>query len=391
MRIPFIPPASDDMNKSFRKCVPVLPYSTSGGVFKCHMINGSGLRIRINIKEGLSMQYNRLGDTGLIVSRLAFGAMTFGSAEGTVFAAISKVDQKLATELVAKALDAGINHFNTADVYTGGQSEQMLAKALGNRRKDVVISTKVGFRGGDALVHQGLSRHHILASVEDSLRRLGTDYVDVYLVHRFDPYTPVEETAEALDTIARSGKARYIGFSNWAAWLAAKTIGLQRQPGWASFKAAELYYSLVGRDLDHDLVPFVQDAGIGVFVWSPLAGGFLSGKYTRENPKGDGGRLNAFDMLPYDKEKGYQVVDRLRAISATYRATPAQVALAWVLTKPFVSSVLLGANKMSQLEDNLGAADLDIRKEDIASLDVLTTPRPMYPTFFNAWFVDEPF
>src|SRR5436190_993557 len=252
------------------------------------------------------MQYTRLGDTGLIVSRMAFGAMTFGSVEGTVFAAISKVDQKLANELVAKALDAGINHFNTADVYTGGQSEEFLAKALGKRRKDVVISTKVGFRSSEALIHQGLSRHHILESADDSLRRLGSDYIDVYLVHRRDPHTPVEETAEALDALVKAGKVRYIGFSNWPAWLAAKTIGIQIQRGLARFKAAELYYSLVGRDLEHELVPFVQDAGIGVLVWSPLAGGFLTGKYTRENPKGDGGRLNSFDMLPYDKEKGQQ-------------------------------------------------------------------------------------
>src|SRR5436190_2452670 len=172
------------------------------------------------------MQYNRLGDTGLIISRLAFGAMTFGSAAGTIFEGISKVDQKLANELVAKALDAGINHFNTANVYTGGQSEQFLGKALGTRRKDVVISTKVGFRSAEALIHQGLSRHHILASADESLRRLGTDYIDVYLVHRFDPYTHVEETAEALDGLVKSGKVRYIGFSNWPAWLAAKTIGI---------------------------------------------------------------------------------------------------------------------------------------------------------------------
>src|SRR5215831_9559122 len=309
------------------------------------------------------MQYNRLGETGLIVSRLAFGAMTFGSAQGTVFEAISKVDQKLANDLVAKALDAGINHFNTADVYTGGQSEEYLAKALGSRRRDVVISTKVGFRSGEALVHQGLSRHHILDSAEGSLRRLATDYIDIYLVHRFDPYTPVDETAEALDMLVKSGKVRYAGFSNWPAWAAAKGLGLQREHGWARFKAAELYYSLVGRDPEHELVPFVEDAGIGVLVWSPLAGGFLSGKYTRDNPKGDGGRLNSFDMLPYDKERGYQVVDRLRAIGSTLNATPAQVALAWVLSKSFVSSVLLGANKLSQLQDNLGAADLKIRKE----------------------------
>src|SRR5688572_2908870 len=175
------------------------------------------------------MQYNRLGDTGLIVSRLALGAMTFGSAKGTPFEAISRVDQKLANELVSRALDAGINHFNTADVYTGGQSEEFLAKALGSRRKDVVISTKVGFRGGPALIDQGLSRHHILASVEGSLRRLASDYIDVYLVHRLDPHTPVEETAEALDSLVKSGKVRYIGFSNWPAWLAAKAVGIQRE------------------------------------------------------------------------------------------------------------------------------------------------------------------
>jgi aryl-alcohol dehydrogenase-like predicted oxidoreductase len=336
------------------------------------------------------MQFNKLGDTGLIISRLAFGVMTFGSAKGTVFEGISKVDQRLATDLVAKALDAGINHFNTADVYTGGQSEEFLAKALGNRRKDVVISTKVGFRGSEALIDQGLSRHHILASVEGSLRRLGTDYIDVYLVHRLDPHTPVEETAEALDSVVKSGKVRYIGFSNWPAWLAAKTVGVQREYRWARFKAAELYYSLVGRDVEHELAPFVQDAGIGVLVWSPLAGGFLTGKYTRENPQGDGGRLNSFDMLPYDKEKGHRVVDRLRTIAAAHGATPAQVAIAWVLSKPFVSSVLLGANKFSQLEDNLGAAGLKLRQEDLASLDEFTAPAPVYPSYFNARVVDEP-
>jgi aryl-alcohol dehydrogenase-like predicted oxidoreductase len=335
------------------------------------------------------MQYNRLGDTGLIVSRLALGAMTFGSARGTPFEAISRVDQTLANELVAKALDAGITHFNTADVYTGGQSEEFLAKALGDRRKDVVISTKVGFRNGEALIHQGLSRLHIIASAEGSLRRMKTDYIDLYLVHRLDPHTPVDETAEALDYLVKAGKVRYIGFSNWPAWLAAKSVGLQREHGWARFKAAELYYSLVGRDVEHELGPFVQDARIGVLVWSPLAGGFLTGKYTRENPKGDGGRLNSFDILPYDKEKGYQVVDRLRAIGAAHGASPAQVAIAWVLSKSFVSSVLLGANKLTQLEDNLDAAAIELGAEDLASLDQFTAPSPIYPAYFNTRVVDE--
>ena len=336
------------------------------------------------------MQHTRLGNSGLIVSRLAFGAMTFGSAKGTPFEAISKVDEKLAKELVAKCLDAGVNHFNTADVYTGGQSEEILGRALGSRRKDVIVSTKVGFRNGEALIHQGLSRHHILASADESLRRLGTDYIDVYLVHKLDPNTPAEETADALNSLVQSGKVRYIGFSNWPAWFAAKTLGLQQQRGWARFQAAEVYYSLVGRDLEHELVPLFRDTGIGAFVWSPLAGGFLSGKYTRENPKGNGGRLDGFDMLPYDKEKGYELIDLLRAIGKEHNATPAQVALAWVLTKPFVASILLGANKFAQLEDNLGAMNVELRADEVAKLDEFTHPTPIYPNYFNAWTVDQP-
>ncbi len=334
------------------------------------------------------MQYARLGDTGLIVSRLAFGAMTFGTSKG-IFASVAKVDgQPLANDLVAKALDAGVNHFNTADVYTEGQSEQMLGKALGNRRKDVVISTKVGGRSGEALLHQGLSRQHILASAEGSLRRLGTDFIDVYLVHRVDLNTPIEETLEALDTLARTGKVRYIGFSNWNAWRAAKAVGLQNRNGWARFRAAEMYYSLVGRDLEHEVVPFVQDAGIGVMPWSPLAGGLLTGKYTRQNPKGDGGRLTGFDFLPHDREKVYDVVDRVRKIAAAHGASAAQVSLAWLLTRPYVSSILLGANKMAQLEDNLGSVNVQLSPEEVADLEQLTVPAAMYPNWFTERVAD---
>jgi aryl-alcohol dehydrogenase-like predicted oxidoreductase len=335
------------------------------------------------------MQYTRLGDTGLVVSRMAFGAMTFGSSQG-IFASVAKVQQDLATELVAKAIDAGINFFNTADVYTGGQSEQMLGKALGGRRKDVVIATKVGFRSGEALIHQGLSRRHILDSADESLQRLGTDYLDVYLVHRMDPLTPVEESLEALDFLVKQGKVRYVGFSNWPAWFASKAVGLQKQHGWARFRAAEMYYSLVGRDIEHEVVPFVKDAGIGVMVWSPLAGGFLTGKYTRENPAGDGGRLTGFDMLPYDREKGHTVVDRLRAIGQAHQASPAQVALAWLLAKPYVTSILLGANKMSQLEDNLGASVVQLTAAEIAELDEITAPGAVYPNWFTARTADVP-
>ena len=333
------------------------------------------------------MQYTRLGETGLLVSRISFGAMTFGVSQG-IFASVSKVEEKLAHEMIARTLDSGINYFNTADGYTGGQSEQILGRALGNRRKDVVIATKVGFRSGEAVLHQGLSRQHIIASAEGSLRRLGTDYNDVYLVHRLDPLTPVEETLDALNDLVRQGKVRYLGFSNWPAWRAAEAVGLQREHGWARFRAAELYYSLVGRDVEHELAPFCQSAGIGIMVWSPLAGGFLTGKYTRDNPQGDGGRLTGFDFLPYDREHGYKVVDQLRAISSARNASPAQVALAWLLAKPHVATILIGANKMAQLEDNLAAADLRLTGDELANLDTLTTPASIYPNWFNARTVD---
>lgn len=335
------------------------------------------------------MQYTRLGNTGLIVSRFAFGAMTFGSADGRM-AAVHNVPQDLAEQLVGRSLESGINFFNTADAYSGGQSEEMLGRALGLKRKDVIIATKVGFRTGPAIVHQGLSRHHILMSAEQSLRRLGTDYIDVYLVHRLDPFTPVEETLHAIDSLVQQGKVRYVGFSNWPAWLAAKSVGLQNQNGWARFCAAEMYYSLLGRDLEHEIAPFVQDAGIGIMVWSPLAGGFLTGKYTRENREGNGGRLSTFDILPLDRERGYDVVDRLKAVAAARGCTPAQVSLAWLLSKPFVSSILIGASKLSQLDDNIAAVHVKLTPEDLTVLDKLTEPASTYPNWFNATIYDAP-
>ena len=245
------------------------------------------------------MQYTRLGNTGLVVSRLAFGAMTFGSGEGPM-AAVHKVGQELADQLVGRSLDAGVNFFNTADVYANGQSEEMLARALGARRKDVVISTKVGFRTGPALIHQGLSRQHILASAETSLKRLGTDYLDIYLVHRLDPHTPVEETIEALDTLVRQGKTRYVGFSNWPAWLAAKSVGLQREHSWAPFRAAEMYYSLVGRDVEHEFVPFVRTQESAFWSGVPWRAASLPGSIRARIPKamGDGWRADLIFSRP---------------------------------------------------------------------------------------------
>ena len=327
------------------------------------------------------MQYSRLGNSGLIVSRLAFGAMTFGKGQGP-FAEVSKVDAELADRMIGRALDAGVNHFNTANGYTGGQSEQMLAKALGAKRKDVVISTKVGFRTDPAMLHQGLSRQNILASCDDSLKRLDTDYIDIYLVHRVDVNTPIEETVSALEALVQAGKVRYVGFSNWSAWMAAKAVGIQNKLGASQFRAAELYYSLVGRDFEHDLEPFCRDAGIGVMVWSPLAGGLLSGKYTRENPKGDGGRLSSLDFIPHDKDRAYTILDELHAIAKEHQASPAQVSLAWLLTKPTVASVLVGANKFPQLEDNLAAVDLKLSEDEVKKLDEMSATASPYPNWF---------
>ncbi|NET33119.1 MAG: aldo/keto reductase [Cyanothece sp. SIO1E1] len=324
------------------------------------------------------MQYTTLGKTGLVVSRLAFGAMTFGQGQ-LVPGITNNIDQSTANRMVDQALDAGINLFDTADAYTGGESEIMLGKALGSHRDQVVIATKVGFRTGEALTDTGLSYRHIMAAAEASLKRLETDYIDLYQVHIPDPLTPLEETAQALDDLVRRGLVRYIGFSNFPAWKAAQMTGLQAAKGYAQFIAAQMYYSLLGRDLEHEVVPFIQDAGIGVLVWSPLASGFLSGKYTREQPVPEGARRQNFQFPPVDVEAGYNVVDAVKQIAQTHAASPAQVAIAWILSKPFISSVIIGANKMSHLVDNLGAAELTLAKSEIDQLDSLTAPTPLYP------------
>ncbi|WP_394840269.1 aldo/keto reductase [Pendulispora rubella] len=326
------------------------------------------------------MEYIRFGNTGLVVSRLAFGAMTFGSGN---IPSIYKVDEGNARALVDRALEAGINFFDTADAYAEGQSERILGQVLGTRRKDVVIATKVGMRNGAGIDQTGLSRRHILASCEASLSRLGTDYVDLYIVHRFDPVTPMEETLETLNDLVRSGKVRYVGFSNWSAWQAAKAVGLQEKHGWARFAGAQMYYSLVGRDIEHEVVPFVQDAGIGTMIWSPLASGFLSGKYTRENLNDQDNRLSGFDFLPFDKEAGFRLVDAMRPIAKAHDASVAQIALAWLLHKPGVSTILVGASKTHQLEDNLGATVVKLTDDELKTLDAQSPHASYYPTWFT--------
>jgi aryl-alcohol dehydrogenase-like predicted oxidoreductase len=332
------------------------------------------------------MQYTRLGNSGLIVSRLAFGAMTFGNDPSQP--AIYKVNRENAKTMIGKALDAGINFFDTADLYGGGQSEVMLGEQLGKRRNDVVIASKVGFRTGEPITEAGLSRRHILASCEASLNRLNTDYLDLYILHKEDPYTPLEETLEALNDLVHSGKVRYIGYSNWPAWRAAAALQMQKERGWAQFTSGQMYYSLLGRDVEHEVVPFMCAAGLSLNVWSPLAGGFLSGKYTRETLHQSDNRLSGFDFLPFDKEHGFHVVEKMRDIAQAHQSSIAQIAIAWLFAKPVVGSVIIGASKVSQLEDNLAAVEITLSESELGALDEITAPPTLYPHWFNDSAVD---
>jgi aryl-alcohol dehydrogenase-like predicted oxidoreductase len=334
------------------------------------------------------MQYSMLGNTGLLVSRLCFGAMTFRD-ENTAFASLAKVRGKDADVMIGRSLDAGVNFFDTADFYTGGDSEVMLGAALKSRRNDVIIGTKCGLRTGPALTQSGLTRRHILWSVDQSLKRLDTDWIDVYIVHRQDKFTPLEETLQALDDIVRAGKVRYLGFSNWSAWKASAALEMQKANGWARFTHGQLSYSLLTRDVEHDLVPMMLEYQIGMTVWSPLASGMLSGKYTRENLKDPQNRLGGSDGAMIDAERGFAVLDKLRPIAQRHGASVAQVALAWILAKPAVTSVILGATKLSQLDDNLGACNVNLSAEDVRELDDATRLTPLYPNWFHEWAADK--
>ncbi len=312
---------------------------------------------------------------------MAFGAMNFGDYDFSGF--ISNVDEKLAKKMVDKAIEEGINLFDTADMYAAGQSEEILGGVLGDKRKDILISTKAFFRSDSAVIHAGLSRRHIIDSCEASLKRLGTDYIDIFLLHDYDPVTPLEETARALEYLITKGMVRYVGESNLSAWQAEKLIGIQRHLGFSQMVAAQVYYSLLGRDIEHEIVPQAEEAGLGIMAWSPLASGFLTGKYTRDNPDGGGGRRATFDFPPIDKEKGYDVVDKLKEIASGHGRTPQQVAYAWVMSKSFVSTVLVGATSMDQLEDNLKAEQIQLTDIELTTLDEITAPVPPYPKWVH--------
>jgi aryl-alcohol dehydrogenase-like predicted oxidoreductase len=325
------------------------------------------------------MKYRQLADTGVFVSELCLGAMTFGG-RGQQWEVIAGLDQAGVDALVHRSLDAGINFIDTANVYSLGESETMLGKALGTRRHEIVLATKVRARMGRGA--------NIMQSVDASLRRLGTDYIDLYQIHRFDALTNLEDTLRALDDLVHAGKVRYIGCSNLAAWQMMKALAISREQHLERFRCTQSYYSLAGRELEREIIPFITDQNLGLLVWSPLAGGFLSGKFTRSGGD-EAARRATFDFPPIDKEKGYDIVDVLRRVASLHAATVAQVALAWLLAKARVTSVIIGARRMDQLEDNLKAVDVALSADDLSALDDVSRIAPEYPNWMSAAISDD--
>ncbi len=337
------------------------------------------------------MRYRKLGRTGLTVSEICLGTMTFGG-DG-FWKVIGALAQEASTKLTRAAFDRGVTFIDTADVYSNGLSEQALGKAIKDLPRDeLVIATKVFGRMGAYGATDtpeakrraangnlwGLSRKHVFDAIDASLARLELDYVDLYQVHAFDPLTPLDETMAALDEVVASGRVRYIGLCNFAAWQIAKANGIAQANGYARFESAQMYYSIAGRDLEREVVPAVKDAEMGLLPWSPLAGGFLSGKFTREGGPSDARRA-AFDFPPVDKDKAFDIVDAMRPIAEAHSVSVAQIALAWLLHKPAVTSVIIGAKTEAQLTDNIAAADVKLSAEDMTKLDAVSALTPEYP------------
>ncbi|MGB9736515.1 MAG: aldo/keto reductase [bacterium] len=331
------------------------------------------------------MKYAKLGDTGLKVSQVCLGAMTFGSK----FYNIGTVGEDLAYEMVKRSYDYGVNFFDTADAYSFGESEIILGKALkklGVDRSKVVIATKVrsamskeAMTGTGDFNNVGLSRKHIMESCDNSLKRLGTDYIDLYQIHGWDVLTGIEEAIDALNDLVKKGKVLYIGVSNWTARHIAKALYLSRAKNQATFVSLQAYYSLIGRDVEHELLPLCVEEGLGFLAWSPLSGGFLTGKYTRENQKPKNARRTEFNFPPIDEARCFDAVDLLAKIAKDKGVTIARVALAWLLHQKGVTSVIIGANKMEQLEDNLKCTEVSLTKEELEALDNVTKPPKIYP------------
>jgi aryl-alcohol dehydrogenase-like predicted oxidoreductase len=327
------------------------------------------------------MKYRQLADTGVFVSELCLGTMTFGGQD-QIWQTIGGLDQASADAVVHGAIDAGINFIDTADVYSTGESETIVGKAITGRRHGLVLATKVRGRMGQGPNDVGLSRLHIIDALNASLKRLGTDYVDLYQIHRSDPLTNIEDTLRAMDDLVRAGKVRYIGCSNLPAWQLMKALGVSREQRLERFRCTQSYYSLVGRDLERDTIPLIRDQGLGLLVWSPLAGGFLSGKFTRQG--GDAAARRAtFDFPPVNKEKGFDVLDVLGTVAARHGVSVARIALAWLLGNTAVTSVIIGARRQAQLEDNLKAIDVQLSTEDLKALDDVSQVPPGYPEWMD--------
>jgi aryl-alcohol dehydrogenase-like predicted oxidoreductase len=328
------------------------------------------------------MRMTALGRTGLFVSELCLGTMTFGGTEGTMWGNIGQLQQSEAERLLGQALDAGINFIDTADVYGAGASEQITGQALRNLkvpRDSVVVASKVFGDTGPGANMRGNTRSHILDGVKASLRRLQLDHIDLYQVHGFDPATPIEETMRALDQLVRHGHVRYIGVSNWTAWQIVKALGISERLGLARFESLQAYYTVAGRDLERELVPMLRSEGVGLMVWSPLAGGLLSGKYGREQNAEAGSRRVAFDFPPVNKERAWEIIDVMREIAQARGATVPQIALAWLLHQPQVTSVIVGAKKPEQLADNIGATQVQLGQEELQRLDAVSRLPSEYP------------
>ena len=330
------------------------------------------------------MDYRQLGRSGLRVSSLTLGTMTFGGRDK--FANVGTTDVEGATRQIDMCLDAGVNLIDTADVYSGGLSEEIVGRALRGRRDRVLLATKARMPMGDGPNDAGLSRHHLIRSCEASLRRMGTDYIDLYQVHEWDGATPLEETLGALDHLVSSGKVRYIGCSNYAGWHLMKALGISERRNLQRFVSQQIYYSLQARDAEYELVPVALDQGVGILVWSPLAGGLLSGKYRRGQDGPEGSRhLTDWGEPPVrNEDQVYDIVDALVEIAEEHDASPAQVALAWTLGRPGIASVVIGARTDEQLADNLGAADLVLGEEERTRLDELSAPPLLYPYWHQA-------
>jgi aryl-alcohol dehydrogenase-like predicted oxidoreductase len=327
------------------------------------------------------MRNRLLGRTGLFVSELCLGTMTFGGSEG-IWGQIGDLKQADAERLVGQALDAGINFIDTADVYAGGVSEQITGQALKNLkvpRENVVVATKVFGETGRGANARGASRAHILDGVKASLKRLQLDHIDLYQIHGFDPATPVEETVRALDQLVRQGHVRYVGVSNWAAWQIVKALGIAERLGLSRFESLQAYYTLAGRDLEREGVPMLASEGVGLMVWSPLAGGLLSGKYDRDGKAEQGSRRTTFDFPPVDRDRAFRCIDVMRPIARAHGVSVAQVALAWLLHQPQVTSVIIGAKRPEQLADNLAATRLTLGSDELAALDEASRLPSEYP------------